>query len=52
MLDAARDSDFTAPLATTAAQLYDAGRRAGLGRADDSSVIEVLRGQADGPTAT
>ena len=56
VLDAARDSGFAAPLATTAAQLYEAGRRAGLGRADDSSLIEVLRGQADvapnGPAAT
>ena len=56
VLDAARDSDFAAPLAATAAQLYDAGRRAGLGRADDSSIIEVLRGRADvapnGPAAT
>jgi 3-hydroxyisobutyrate dehydrogenase len=56
VLDAAQDSDFAAPLATTAAQLYDVGRRAGLGRADDSSLIEVLRGRADvapnGPAAT
>lgn len=47
VLDAARDSEFAAPLATAAAQLYDAGRRAGLGRADDSTLIEVLRGRAD-----
>lgn len=56
VLDAAQDSDFAAPLATTAAQLYEVGRRAGLGRADDSSLIEVLRGRADvapnGPAAT
>lgn len=47
VLEAAGDSDFVAPLATTAAQLYEAGRRAGLGRADDSSIIEVLRGRTD-----
>lgn len=48
VLDAAGGSDFTAPLAATAARLYDTGRRAGLGRADDSSLIEVLRGHTDG----
>jgi len=42
--DAARASSYPAPLATTAEQLYLAGRRAGLGRRDDSAVIEVLRG--------
>ncbi|HEY6673646.1 MAG TPA: NAD(P)-dependent oxidoreductase [Rubrobacteraceae bacterium] len=51
VLDAARDTVYPAPLASTAAQLYLAGRRAGLGRRDDSSVIEVLRGNltASGP---
>ena len=44
VLDAARTSSFPAPLASAAEQLYVAGRRAGLGRRDDSSVIEVLRG--------
>jgi 3-hydroxyisobutyrate dehydrogenase len=44
VLDAARDTAYPAPLAATAEQLYLAGRRAGLGRRDDSSVIEVLRG--------
>jgi 3-hydroxyisobutyrate dehydrogenase len=44
VLDAARDTAYPAPLASAAAQLYLAGRRAGLGRRDDSSVIEVLRG--------
>jgi 3-hydroxyisobutyrate dehydrogenase/putative dehydrogenase len=43
---AAREHDYTAPLATAAEQLYAAGRRAGLGRRDDSSLIEVLRGRA------
>jgi len=44
--DAARESSYPAPLAAAAEQLYIAGRRAGLGRKDDSSVIEVLRGRA------
>jgi 3-hydroxyisobutyrate dehydrogenase-like beta-hydroxyacid dehydrogenase len=44
VLDAARGSSYPAPLASTAAQLYLAGRRAGLGRRDDSTVIEILRG--------
>jgi 3-hydroxyisobutyrate dehydrogenase len=43
--DAARTADYPAPLATTAEQLYRAGRRAGLGRLDDSAVIELLRGR-------
>ena len=42
--DAARASSYSAPLASAAEQLYLAGRRAGLGRRDDSAVIEVLRG--------
>jgi len=42
--DAARASSYPAPLASAAEQLYLAGRRAGLGRRDDSAVIEVLRG--------
>lgn len=44
VLDAARTTSFPAPLASAAEQLYLAGRRSGLGRRDDSSVIEVLRG--------
>src|SRR4051794_20688037 len=44
VLDAARENSYPAPLAAAAEQLYLAGRRAGLGRRDDSSVIEVLRG--------
>jgi 3-hydroxyisobutyrate dehydrogenase/putative dehydrogenase len=54
VLDAARDTAYPAPLAATAEQLYLAGRRAGLGRRDDSSVIEVLRGNltASGPGRT
>jgi 3-hydroxyisobutyrate dehydrogenase/putative dehydrogenase len=43
--DAARANTYPAPLADAAEQLYLAGRRAGLGPLDDSSVIEVLRGQ-------
>jgi len=42
--DAARASSYPAPLPSAAEQLYLAGRRAGLGRRDDSAVIEVLRG--------
>jgi len=42
--DAARASTFPAPLASAAQQLYLRGSRAGLGRRDDSVVIEVLRG--------
>jgi 3-hydroxyisobutyrate dehydrogenase/putative dehydrogenase len=42
--DAARASSYPAPLASAAEQLYLAGRRAGLGRRDDSTIIEVLRG--------
>jgi 3-hydroxyisobutyrate dehydrogenase len=41
--DAARSSNSPAPLASAAEQLYLAGHRAGLGRRDDSAVIEVLR---------
>jgi 3-hydroxyisobutyrate dehydrogenase len=40
---AARETASNAPLAAAAQDLYVAGRRAGLGRLDDSSVIEVLR---------
>jgi 3-hydroxyisobutyrate dehydrogenase/putative dehydrogenase len=46
VLGAARDNSYPAPLASAAEQLYTAGRRAGLGRRDDSSVIDVLRGRA------
>ena len=42
--DAARAAQCPTPLASAAQQLYLAGRRAGLGRRDDSAVIEVLRG--------
>lgn len=48
VLGAARDNAYPAPLASAAEQLYTAGRRAGLGRRDDSSVIDVLRGRAAG----
>ena len=35
---------YPTPLAATAEQLYLAGRRAGLGRLDDSSFIKLFRG--------
>jgi 3-hydroxyisobutyrate dehydrogenase len=44
VLDAGRANSFPSPLASAAEQLFLAGHRAGLGRRDDSSVIEVLRG--------
>lgn len=44
--EAARSSTFPTPLATAAEQLYLRGRQQGLGRKDDSSVIEVFRGPA------
>jgi 3-hydroxyisobutyrate dehydrogenase len=44
VLDAGRATGFPSPLASAAEQLFLAGHRAGLGRRDDSSVIEVLRG--------
>ena len=44
VVGAARDSSYPTPLASTAEQLYLTGRRAGLGRGDDSSIIDVLRG--------
>ena len=37
---------FEERVASAAEQLYLAGRRAGLGRSDDSSLIQVLRGAA------
>ena len=43
--DAARASGQPTPLAAAAEQLFLAGRRAGLGRRDDSSLIELLRGE-------
>ncbi len=49
--DAARASNYPAPLASAAEQLYLAGRRAGLGRRDDSTVIQVLRGAPSASTA-
>jgi 3-hydroxyisobutyrate dehydrogenase len=47
VIDAARQHGYPAPLAGATEQLYLAGRRAGLGRLDDSSVIEILRGGVD-----
>jgi 3-hydroxyisobutyrate dehydrogenase len=47
VIDAARHHGYPAPLAGATEQLYLAGRRAGLGRLDDSSVIEILRGGVD-----
>jgi putative dehydrogenase len=48
VLDAARDAEFVAPLASTAFQLFSAAAAAGLGRADDSAIIKVYAGS--GPT--
>jgi 3-hydroxyisobutyrate dehydrogenase/putative dehydrogenase len=48
--DAARATSYPTPLASAAEQLYLAGRRAGLGKRDDSTVIEVLRGAHLAPT--
>jgi 3-hydroxyisobutyrate dehydrogenase len=45
VVSAARDRQFDTPLAHIAQQLYLAGSRAGLGRADDSAIIEVFRGR-------
>ncbi|MFD2090006.1 NAD(P)-dependent oxidoreductase [Blastococcus deserti] len=45
VLAAARENVYPAPLASVAEQLYLTGRRAGLGPADDSNLIEVLRGK-------
>jgi 3-hydroxyisobutyrate dehydrogenase len=51
--DAAHTSGFQAPLAAAAQQLYLAGRDAGFGELDDSSVINVLRRDSRlVPTAT
>jgi 3-hydroxyisobutyrate dehydrogenase len=47
VIDAARQHDYSAPLAGATEQLYLAGRRAGLGRLDDSSIIKILGGGAD-----
>ncbi len=44
VLDTARQHDQVSPIASAANQVYLAGHHAGLGRRDDSSVIEVLRG--------
>jgi 3-hydroxyisobutyrate dehydrogenase/putative dehydrogenase len=48
---AAREHAYPAPLAAAAEQLFLAGHRAGLGRKDDSALIEVLRGRAAAPQA-
>ena len=45
VLAAARENVYPAPLASVAEQLYLAGRRSGLGSADDSTLIQVLRGE-------
>jgi 3-hydroxyisobutyrate dehydrogenase len=45
VLAAARENVYPAPLASVAEQLYLTGRRAGLGSADDSTLIQVLRGE-------
>lgn len=41
---AAQEAGLSTPLAEAAEQIYLAGRRAGLGRLDDSAVIEIARG--------
>jgi 3-hydroxyisobutyrate dehydrogenase len=46
VIDTAHQHGHPVPLAGATQQLYLAGQRAGLGRLDDSSVIEILRGQA------
>jgi len=48
--EAARAKAYPTPLASAAEQLYLAGRRAGLGRADDSTLIQILRGTATAST--
>ena len=45
VLAAARENVYPAPLASVVEQLYLTGRRAGLGSADDSTLIQVLRGE-------
>jgi len=45
VVDAARDNAYPAPLASAAELLYLAGRGDGLGRLDDSSIINVMRGR-------
>jgi 3-hydroxyisobutyrate dehydrogenase/putative dehydrogenase len=45
--DAAQGLGYAAPLAAAAERLYEDGRDAGLGRLDDSSVIQVLRGRVE-----
>jgi 3-hydroxyisobutyrate dehydrogenase/putative dehydrogenase len=42
--ETARSCSYPTPLASAAELLYVAGRRAGMGRLDDASVIDVLRG--------
>jgi len=51
--DAANQAGAPAPLATAARQLYIRGHQLGMGRLDDSALIEVLRamrGASDDPT--
>ena len=43
--DAARERTYPTPLASVAEQLYRTGSRAGLGRLDDSVLIELMRGR-------
>jgi 3-hydroxyisobutyrate dehydrogenase/putative dehydrogenase len=47
VVDAARDHTYPAPLAAAAQQLYVAGRRAGLGKRDDSTMFDLMRGAVD-----
>lgn len=46
VVEAAKMVDYPTPIAGAALQQYVAGRRAGLGRADDSCLIDVARGRA------
>src|ERR1700752_163256 len=46
--ETARAKAYPTPLASAAEQLFLAGRRAGLGRADGSSLIQIVRGTATG----
>jgi len=48
VVGAAREQAHQVPLATTVRDLYLRGQRAGLGRHDDSALIELLRGSPAG----
>jgi 3-hydroxyisobutyrate dehydrogenase/putative dehydrogenase len=48
VLDAAEQHSFDAPLARTAAHLYERAEAAGLSDSDDSGVIQIYRGVREG----